>query len=164
MNEAEIPHAFGGAIALAYCTNDPRGTRDLDINIFLKAEKAEKVLRALPTGVAVSRDEIERVEREGQVRLWWDETPVDLFFNNLPFHETVAKGAVQVPLEGREIPVLGGASLIVFKAMFDRSKDWVDIEAIIDWDRAPAEHAATSLAALLGDEDPISQRLQRLLD
>lgn len=31
---AGIDHAFGGAIALAYCTGEPRATADLDINIF----------------------------------------------------------------------------------------------------------------------------------
>ena len=29
---AGVPHAFGGVIALAYCTEDPRGTRNVDVN------------------------------------------------------------------------------------------------------------------------------------
>jgi hypothetical protein len=28
-----IPHAFGGALALAWCTQQARGTIDIDINI-----------------------------------------------------------------------------------------------------------------------------------
>ncbi|MDQ1395101.1 MAG: hypothetical protein QOG64_360, partial [Acidimicrobiaceae bacterium] len=31
LDGARIPHAFGGAIALAYCTEEPRGTRDIDV-------------------------------------------------------------------------------------------------------------------------------------
>src|SRR5262249_41808856 len=31
LDAAGVPHAFGGAIALAYCTEEPRGTRDLDV-------------------------------------------------------------------------------------------------------------------------------------
>ncbi len=32
---AGIPHAFGGALALAFCTAEPRGTQDIDVNVFL---------------------------------------------------------------------------------------------------------------------------------
>lgn len=33
--DARLPHAIGGAIALGYCTEEPRGTRDLDVNVFV---------------------------------------------------------------------------------------------------------------------------------
>src|SRR3982750_1086517 len=81
-----LPHAFGGAIALAYCVEEPRGTRDLDVNIFCAAAAADRVLRALPAGVEVGDREIERVERDGQARLFWDGVPIDVFLNNLPLH------------------------------------------------------------------------------
>ena len=42
-----LPHAFGGAIALAYCVEEPRGTRDLDVNIFCDAADAGEVLGRL---------------------------------------------------------------------------------------------------------------------
>jgi hypothetical protein len=35
LDDAGLPHAFGGAIALAYCTLEPRGTRDIDVNVFI---------------------------------------------------------------------------------------------------------------------------------
>jgi hypothetical protein len=34
LEQAQIPYAFGGAIALAYYAA-PRGTEDIDINVFL---------------------------------------------------------------------------------------------------------------------------------
>jgi hypothetical protein len=37
----------------------------------------------------------------------------------------------RVPFAGREIPVLGPVELAAFKAMFDRTKDWADIEAML---------------------------------
>ncbi len=46
LREAAIPHAFGGAIALAYCTEEPRGTRDLDVNIFMEPGRADEVFDA----------------------------------------------------------------------------------------------------------------------
>ena len=50
LTEAGIAHAFGGAIALAYCVEEPRGTRDLDVNIFVDASKAETSRLLSPKG------------------------------------------------------------------------------------------------------------------
>ena len=50
-----VPHAFGGAIALAYWTSDPRGTSDIDVNIFIPAESPARALRALPEEIRLRR-------------------------------------------------------------------------------------------------------------
>ena len=162
LRSASIPHAFGGAIALAYCVEEPRGTRDLDVNIFVAAGDADRVLAQLPDGVRVSAKDVAVVERDGQTRLWWDGVPVDVFLNNLPLHEAAAEGIVWVPLEGRQIPVLDCASLAIFKSLFDRGKDWVDIEAIAVATPEDIEIAARTLADLVGQDDPAFKRLVRI--
>ncbi len=126
-----MPHAFGGAIALGYCVLEPRGTRDLDVNVFLPQERFPDVAAALPAAIAIEPEDIEKVERDGQVRLMWSDTPVDVFMNNVPFHDEAKAGVREVEFLGRRIPVLGCTSLAVFKAMFDRTKDWGDIEAML---------------------------------
>jgi len=157
-----LPHAFGGAIALAYCVEEPRGTRDVDVNIFCDAADAAKVLAALPEGVRVTPKDIKAVERDGQTRLEWDGVPVDVFLNNLPLHDKVASGVVWVPLVGREIPVLDCASLVVFKSFFDRTRDWGDIEEIALATPEDIETAAETLADLVGEDDPSFRRLDRI--
>ncbi len=132
LDQARIPHAIGGAIALGYCTLEPRGTRDLDVNVFLRPDRVKDVFAALPKGVTISGLALEQAERDGQVRLWWEETPIDLFFSVLPFHDQVASQVRQVSFEGRSIPVLDCTALAVFKAIFDRPRDWVDIEAMVE--------------------------------
>lgn len=122
------------------------------------------MLSRLPAEVAVSDRDIAAATSDGQVRVFWDETPIDLFFDNHPFHEVVAKGVIRVPLEQREIPVLDGCSLIVFKAMFDRTKDWADIESVIEWDSKPAKAAVVELKGLVGADDPVTRRLAALLE
>jgi hypothetical protein len=159
LQEHSLPHAFGGAIALAYCVEEPRGTRDLDVNVFCDAADAAKVLGALPNGVTVTAGDVGKVVKGGQARLWWDGVPVDVFLNNLPLHEAVASAVVWVPLQGRQVPMLDCASLVIFKAFFDRTKDWADIEAIAMATPEDIEAAARTLAEMLGEDDPAYRRL-----
>ena len=145
-----IPHAFGGAIALAYWTLDPRATSDIDVNVFLPASEAAKALRALPSEVAQPDGTVEAIARDGQVRLWWGETPVDLFFDTVPVHRDAARHRARRSFARTQIPVLGPVELAVFKAMFDRTRDWADIEAM--------------LAARTLDLDAVRETLQTMLE
>jgi hypothetical protein len=154
-----IPHAFGGAIALAYWTLEPRGTVDIDVNVFVPAAKAERVLRALPAGVARPDGAAERIARDGQIRLWWDEVPVDLFFDYAPVHADAARNRRRVPFAGTRIPVLGPTELAVFKTMFDRTRDWADIEAMLAAGTLDLEAVRAELTTLLDAGDDRFVRL-----
>lgn len=151
LTEAGLAHAFGGAVALAYCVEEPRGTRDLDVNIFTPAENAKRVLDAMPPGVEVTEKAIVQVLRDGQTRLFWGGVPVDLFLNNHPFHEEVAEGVVWVPLEGRKVPMLDCASLVVFKSISNRTRDWADIEAIDECAPTQVDSGIAAIAAVFGE-------------
>lgn len=156
---ADLPHAFGGAIALAYATLDPRGTSDIDVNIFVDAAEAARGLAALPTGVAQPDGTAEAIARDGQIRLWWDETPVDVFFDTVPIHADAAAHRRTVPFAGTQIPVLGPVELAVFKALFDRTKDWADIEAMLGALTVTVEEIREALASLLTADDARFARL-----
>lgn len=162
LSSARVPHAFGGAIALAYCTEEPRGTRDVDVNVFAEPTRAAEILAALPEAVTVSATDIEAAEREGQVRVWWEDTPVDVFLDIHQFHREVAEGVREVPFSGRTIPVLGCTALVVFKVLFDRTKDWADIEAIVEAGAGDIPRASALVASILGPEDPTVRRLTAL--
>ncbi|HET9677129.1 MAG TPA: hypothetical protein VFP21_06460 [Solirubrobacterales bacterium] len=159
LKACSLPHAFGGAIALAYCVEEPRGTRDLDVNIFVDADDAERVLNALPEGVRVEGADIEAVKRDGQTRLFWDGVPVDVFLNNLPLHDQIANEVLWVSLEGEQVPVLDCASLVVFKSFFNRTRDWGDIEEVALATPEDVAAATKTVAALVGEEDPAYLRL-----
>jgi hypothetical protein len=158
-----LQHAFGGAIALAYCTHEPRGTRDLDVNVFVGPDRADEVLDAMPAGVRVSRADRVALRRDGQVRVTWDDTPVDVFLNTDAFHEAVANDVRRVPFQDATIPVLGCDALVVFKALFDRTRDWADIEAILSDGGARGEDALRQLEAILGAKDAAVSRLASLV-
>lgn len=156
-----IPHAFGGAIALAYWTLDPRGTGDIDVNVFIPATGCERALRALPEGIAQPEGTVDLIVRDGQIRLWWDEVPVDLFFDNVPVHADAARHRRTVPFSGVQIPVIGPVELAVFKAMFDRTRDWADIEAMIAAGTIDLDTVRATLRTMLPDDDPRFARLDQ---
>ena len=160
--EAGFPHAIGGAIALGYCTLEPRGTKDLDLNVFVAPDRVKDVFAALPQPVTVTALNVEQAERDGQVRVWWDETPLDVFFDVLPFHSEVAKHVRHVPFEGRTIPVVGCTALTVFKAMFDRTRDWADIEAMIDAKSVDFDDAMARVREMAGADSAPAEKLAAL--
>ena len=121
LDDAGIPHAFGGALALAWCTQRARGTVDIDCNVFAPVESVAATLDAMPREVTATAANRAALARDGQVRLWWDETPIDLFMNTTEFHEEVAARARRESFAGRNLPFLSCTDLAVFKAFFNRT-------------------------------------------
>lgn len=158
LDEADLDWALGGALALAFATEEPRGTRDIDINVFVATNEVERVFDALPAGVLRGRAERRAVLADDQVRLWWDDTPIDLFFAASDFHFDVATRCELVNFSGRKVPVLCAEDLAVFKAMFDRPKDWVDIAEMVAAGALDPGLAAARLRSVLGDD----ARVERL--
>jgi hypothetical protein len=153
LDEAALPHAFGGALALAWCTRRPRATSDIDVNIFVPASSAGLVLDALPPSVTHGRRDALRLERDGQARLHWDSTPVDVFLNTTDFHEAVMSRATFEPFGGEMVPFLACADLAVFKAFFDRRRDWADVEDMLVAGTVDADALVVALIDHLGPDD-----------
>lgn len=160
LTEAAIPHAFGGALSLAWCTQQARGTNDIDVNVFVAPDRAVAVLTALADIVTWTDDDRETIERDGQVRLHWDKTPIDLFFNTTEFHELVASRTRREPFLGHDLPFLSCRDLAVFKAFFNRTQDWADLEAMQSAGTLEVDAVVGVLVRLLGPGD---DRVARLL-
>jgi hypothetical protein len=159
---AEVPHAFGGALALAWCTERARGTIDIDVNLFLDRQHAERVLDALPRGVRWNAKDRDDIARDGQTRLWWGETPVDVFFSTTQFHERVGTHVRWEPFEGKQLPFLSCTDLAVFKAMFNRTRDWADLEDMAAAGSLDRPAVLGLLVDALGTSDPRIERLRGL--
>ena len=157
LDGADIPHAIGGALALAYYA-EPRATVDVDINLFVAVDEHPAVTAALrPLGVT---GDITNLERDGQVRLHWGNNPVDLFFSYDPFHDRMQEWASVVPFGTTQLPILAPEHLLVCKAIFKRAKDWIDIDQILvgvpDLDTTEVR---TWLERLVGTDDARWQRV-----
>ncbi len=156
---AGVPHAFGGAIALAFWTLDPRGTSHIDVNIFVAENDFQTALDALPPEITVSAEMSAGLARDGQARLWWDRTPVDVFLNNLEIHRHAEERRQYVTFFGVRIPILSAVDLAVSKAMFNRTKDWADIEAMITASMLDVDLLREQLASMLPPDAPQHARL-----
>ncbi len=163
-----IPYAVGGAVALGYWSQG-RGTEDLDFNIFLPASRAPEIFGLLAgLGVTIPEDAMSVVTREDQVRTKWGVVFVDLFFAYDEVHEECQRRAART--EFGEAPlfttmwVLSAEHCVFFKVLFNRKKDWLDIERVLRF--APAEfdfeYTSRWLERALGAEDRALARFREL--
>lgn len=162
--QSGIAHAFGGALALAYYA-EPRATDDIDINVFLAPAASADLVEALaPFGIKDDPDPL-LVERDGQCRLWWGRTPIDVFFAYDAIHEAMRRDARVSPFGQDRLPILAPEHLLVCKIIFDRPKDWLDLEQVLvcveDLD---TEEIKTWLERILGANEPRIQRFERTLE
>lgn len=149
---------------------EPRSTLDIDINIFLPPEKRDAAMTLLAATTGAGAVEIERisaaVERDGQARTLWGSTYVDLFFADTDFHRSMASRVEVQPFGNRQAPVLSIEDLLVCKVLFDRPKDWVDIEAVAAHDAGglDAEYVNLWLLHFLPETDLRFERIGQLLE
>lgn len=161
LDACAIPHAFGGALALGYAA-EPRATADIDLDVFLDADAPEPALKCLSDagvilGPAATRD----IQRAGQARLRFQGVHLDVFFAVHPFYASCDRRAVTVPFDGGAIRVLSAEDLVIFKALFNRPKDWVDIDQIlrVNGSQFDSSYVLGWLDELVGPADSARQRL-----
>jgi len=136
--DAGVRHAFGGALALAYYA-EPRGTVDIDINVgvpYVSRSTLLERLDAIGWHADADADAAQSLPAAG-IRLHQagETVVIDLFFAFDDLHDVVLDRAVVRPFihagVRHELQFLSAEDLVVFKMSFGRTKDWVDIEAII---------------------------------
>ena len=163
---ARIPHAFGGAIALAYYAT-PRGTHDVDLNLFVPASEQRRVFDALaPLGVEPPGDAARRSgDRDGQLRVRWDGTPLDLFFSYDALHDACRERRRHVPFPGERIAILSAEDLTIFKVLFAREKDWRDLRELLfaQGERFDRDYALGWLERIVAPTDERLTRFRSLL-
>ena len=153
LEAAEHPYAFGGALALAYYAA-PRGTEDIDLNLFVTHDKAAAALATL-AGLGIVESPSPPDQDPNQPNLHWAHTPIHVFLSYDPFHDSCRERVRRVPFAESEISILSGEDLAVFKTIYDREKDRIDVREILlsmgeRFDRA---YVRMWLGRLLGEND-----------
>lgn len=163
LNKAGLQFAFGGALALAYHIENPRATTDIDIDVLVEPteENVAELVKVLGGLFEIPDAKANELLAVGQVRFMWDEVPVDVFTHTHEFHHDIATHIEYVTFEVRTIPILSALHLAVFKAFFDRPKDWVDIQEMAYLPSFPRQSVIDWLRRLLGDDHRI-RRMESL--
>ncbi len=160
---AGIPHAFGGALALAWCTERARGTIDIDVNVLIPAKDLDQLCTAMPDGITITKQDRKILKRDGQTRLWWDKTPVDLFLNSTPFHDGIAQRIRWEQFSGTAVPFLACQDIAVFKVFFNRTKDWADLEEMKAAGTLDVNSVIALIVEYLGADDERILKLKNLM-
>lgn len=133
LDAADLSHAFGGALALAYVA-EPRGTVDIDVNVFSPMTEIETILEVFSSiSLRPERRREDWVPFAG-IRLRRDAHPfpVDVFPALGERYLQIERRCERHPFGHGEdrLPFLSAEDLTVFKLSFGRDKDWVDIRGI----------------------------------
>jgi hypothetical protein len=166
LDAAQVHYAIGGAIAYGFF-GAARGTHDVDINVFLPGARAGLALDALiAAGLKIDRESaLESAIERGDARGRFASMPIDLFFNSIPVHDRAARRTRQVTLHGKLIWVLAPEDTAIFKMLFYRGKDLVDVERLIRLMRQELDttYVRRALVEVVGEEDHRTKKWDALV-
>ena len=133
LDRTRIAHAFGGALALGYVA-EPRGTVDIDVNVFVPTARLDEVVAALEPAGFRPPDEVAAGPPVAGIRFThtYEPFPLDVFPSLDERYAEVEARAVRHPFGRGEdmLPFLSAEDLCVFKLSFNRARDWVDLAAV----------------------------------
>lgn len=161
-----VSYAIGGALALAVA-GVPRGTADVDVNVFIDDGELPRVLTLLETlGMTVDRDaSIARARRDGMFIARWDGMRIDVFLPSIPFSREAERTRTRIDDGmGWSGWFLSAEALTVFKLLFFRGKDLVDLERLVavrpDLDRA---YVRSAIVTMMGEDDERVRRWDEIV-
>ena len=160
-----VAYAIGGAHAYGQY-GIPRATNDVDVNVFVPLDGLAPVFEALcALGIAVDEAATrEDAARDGLVGLRFGMFRVDVFTPSIDFSWEAERTRVRHLIEGRPVWFLSVEALCVFKLLFFRGKDVVDLERLIavSGDDIDAAYVRRWLVEMMGAADPRVETWDRL--
>lgn len=165
--DAGFDYAFGGALALSAWA-EPRATRDLDVNIWVDPNDITPALATLETaGVTFDRDQAAREASErGMFVGFLGDYRVDVFVPSIPFYEEARRRIQRIRFLDRELPVLSAETLAVFKMLFFRPKDLVDLQRLLEirGDQFDESFVREVLIEMMGKDDARIREWDRIVE
>jgi len=152
-----VPYALGGALAYGQY-GIPRATNDVDVNVFVEPTALEPVVDALRS-LGIELDEAAAREAATNVGLFvlrYGIYRLDVFTPSIPFSWQALQTRVLHPIEGHGVWFLSAEAICVFKLLFFRGKDVVDLERLIAVQGAALDGAyvRARIVEMLGTDDP----------
>lgn len=156
-----IPYAIGGALALAVA-GVPRGTADVDLNVFVGPEQLIEVFRVLKAA-GVEIDEIAataRADHDGMFVGRCEGMRIDVFLPSIPFATEAQRTRIRVTDDNTWSGwFLSAEALAVFKLLFFRGKDMVDLERLVAVrPELDAAYVRQWIVDMMGEDDARTRR------
>jgi len=164
LESAAIPYCLGGALAYGQY-GIPRATKAVDVNVFLEPDRISPALLALERiGVRFSDDPIRDARAEGLIVGHWHGYRVDVFTPSIDFSWEAQRTARTFELEGQHVAFLSAEALSVFKLLFFRGKDLVDLERLVavSADDLDGGYVRAHIVAMMGEDDERSRAWDRI--
>jgi len=161
-----VSYAIGGALALAVA-GVPRGTAHVDMNVFLTESDLPRLLELLAgLGMTVDREaSMARAARDGMFVARWDGMRIGVFLPSIPFSSEAERTRTRVvDASGWSGWFLSAEAIAVFKLLFFRGKDLVDLERLVAV-RPDLDHTyiRRAIVGMMGEEDERVQRWDALV-
>jgi hypothetical protein len=132
LHEREIPYAIGGALAYGIWS-EARATKDIDLNVFVSIEGLDSTFAALRAAEVAFEDSRARRDaaEQGMFLGQVGEYRVDVFVPSIDFSWEAHRTASELVVRGRPYRFLSAEALAVFKLLFFRPKDVLDLEKLV---------------------------------
>jgi nucleotidyltransferase AbiEii toxin of type IV toxin-antitoxin system len=157
LESRNIEYAIGGALALGYWAR-PRGTVDVDLTLFFSKQQASEAIRVLQQigcDIIAARA-LASLREHGFCRATFASRRVDVFIQSNPFYEQAKVRRQRVYLEDQQVMILDAESLAVFKLMFFRPQDFVDVRNMLKFQGTAFDRqwVRQQLLEIVGPRDP----------
>ena len=156
LRDAGIDYALGGALALNLW-GPARGTLDVDVNLFVEEDRLDDAFDALEdAGVSLERGVARgRAEREGMFVASLEGMRVDVFLPSIDYSWEAASTRVTAETPDGPVDFLSAEALAVFKLLFFRPKDLVDLSHLVAMQRDDMDLAGVrrSIVEMMGETD-----------
>ena len=160
LDRAGIPYAAGGALALAIA-GVPRGTADVNINVFVSEEQVHHVFAVLESlGIEIPVAAADQARARGMFVGRWEGMRIDVFLPSIPFAREAERSRIRVSDDaGWSGWFLSAEALAVFKLLFFRGKDIVDLERLVAVrPELDATYVRRWIVDMMGEDDERTRR------
>lgn len=160
LETAGLSYAIGGALALAIA-GVPRGTADVDVNVFVPESRVPDAIAVLASlGVDIPATAPEEARHRGMFVGRWNGMRIDVFLPSIPFSAEAERTRIRVTDDtGWSGWFLSAEALSVFKLLFFRGKDMVDLERLVAVrPELDAAYVRRFLVEMMGEDDARTRR------
>lgn len=161
-----VEYAIGGALAYSLW-GIPRATIDIDVNVFTEPDELGRVFDALEAlEIEVNRPQARAAsEQRGMFVVHLGLFRVDIFTPSIAFCDEALRTRVQRAIDDATVWFLSAEAIAVFKFLFFRGKDIVDLERLLAVQRGRLDvaYVRRHLVEMMGEEDERVSRLDAML-